>query len=389
MSRRLAARVAVALVGPILAALIIGITVLAGGSHAHAPASSPVRRVGDTPSAQAGAPLSGPAPNFTLVDQFGRRVSLSSFRGKVVLMAFTDPYCTTICPITTTAMVQAQRLLGSAGSRVALLGVDANPTATSVKAVRAYSAAHGLTHRWQFVTGSLAQLKAVWHAYHIEARLVAGLVDHTPALYVIGPTGRQARLYLTTMSYSSVGWLAQQLARESSSLLPGHPPVRPLPSQAAPGSIIPPTVRATLPRAGGGTVQLGPGSPRVVLFFATWESEMANLPAELETLNRYQTAARRQHLPGLVAIDDGTVEPSATALPRLLHSLPRPLAYPVAIDRTGRVADGYGVEDEPWLEIIPASGRNVTYYDVGVNGWPRIGALIAHVRAALAARTAG
>ncbi|HWD63926.1 MAG TPA: redoxin domain-containing protein, partial [Solirubrobacteraceae bacterium] len=48
-----------------------------------------------------GTALSGPAPGFTLTDQFGHRVSLSSYRGRVVILAFNDSECTTICPLTT------------------------------------------------------------------------------------------------------------------------------------------------------------------------------------------------------------------------------------------------------------------------------------------------
>src|SRR5579875_113591 len=77
-----------------------------------------------SPTLDPGTAMHGAAPDFTLTDQFDRRVSLSSFRGKVVLLAFNDAECTTVCPLTTTAMVDAQRMLGAAGSRVALLGVD-------------------------------------------------------------------------------------------------------------------------------------------------------------------------------------------------------------------------------------------------------------------------
>lgn len=66
-----------------------------------------------TPSALASNPDLDPgsslphkvAPSFTLVDQFGRKVSLSAFRGRVVIMAFVDSQCTTICPLTTASML--------------------------------------------------------------------------------------------------------------------------------------------------------------------------------------------------------------------------------------------------------------------------------------------
>jgi thiol-disulfide isomerase/thioredoxin len=71
----------------------------------------------------------------------------------------------------------------------------------------------------------------------------------------------------------------------------------------------------------------------------------------------------------------------------LLASLPRPLPYPVAIDRSGRLADGYGVQDEPWLMLVSAAGQILWYYDVATSGWPSRATLSREVRAALA-RTA-
>jgi hypothetical protein len=52
-------------------------------------------------------------------------------------------------------MLDAQRMLGRAGSRVQLLGIDANPEATSVKDVLNYTEVHGVLGRWRFLTGPL------------------------------------------------------------------------------------------------------------------------------------------------------------------------------------------------------------------------------------------
>ncbi len=54
-------------------------------------------------------------------------MALSQFRGKVVILAFVDSQCTTVCPLTTVSMLEAKQLLGAAGRDVQLLGVDANP----------------------------------------------------------------------------------------------------------------------------------------------------------------------------------------------------------------------------------------------------------------------
>jgi len=334
-----------------------------------------------------GARLSAVAPGFTLADQFDRRVSLRSLRGKVVVLSFNDPACTTICPLTTTALLRAKKLLGPAAAQVELLGVGANPEKTQVKWVRAYSRAHGMLHKWRFLTGSLPELKRVWRAYGIEAAVVNGAIDHTPATYVIGPDGRESRLYQTVMAYSSVNQLGYELAQSIAALLPGHPQLHGTVSLAQP-VLHGPRSPVTLPRAGGGTVRLGPGSgAHLVLFFDTWETEVTDLSRQLVALNRYATEAKRRGLPTLVAVDEAGVEASPEALPRFLRTLPRPLSYPVAIDPSGTVADGYRIQDSPWLELVSGKGRFLFYEDLAVKGWPTLKQLLAHVHSALARAT--
>ncbi len=329
-----------------------------------------------------GAHLNAPAPDFTLTDQFGKRVSLRSLHGKVVVLSFNDPECTTICPLTTTALLQAKKLLGPAASQVALVGVGANPEATEVKWVRDYSQVHGMLHKWRFLTGSLAELKRVWRAYYIAAAVVNGSIDHTPATYLIDPNGRESWLYETPMAYSSVNQLGYELAHSIAGLLPGHPRLQGTVSLAKP-QVYGPRDPVMLARAGGGTVRLGRGSgAHLVLFFDTWETEVTDLRPLLEALDRYQAAAQRSGLAPLVAIDEGGVEASAQALPRFLHALPHPLSYPVAVDQNGTVADGYRVQDSPWLELVSGKGRVLFAEDLAVKGWPRLKELLARVRVA-------
>jgi cytochrome oxidase Cu insertion factor (SCO1/SenC/PrrC family)/thiol-disulfide isomerase/thioredoxin len=365
-----------------LGAVVLG--VLAVTTHHARPAAS---ALATNPFLDPGEQLSGPAPDFTLTDQFDRPVSLHSFRGKVVLLAFNDSECTTICPLTTTAMVDAKRMLGKAGSQVALLGIDANPSATAIKNVRAYSEAHAMVHEWRFLTGSLPHLKHVWNAYHIGVAILRGQIDHTPALYVIDTHGHLAKLYLSQLSYAAVPQLGQLLAQEASRLLPGHPPVQ---SHLSYGHVagIPPSRNITVPRAGGGTMTLGnAGTPHLYLFFASWDQQVMNLRGELEAIGAYQTRARASHLPLLTAVNEGSLEPKASSLTSFLSTLPRPLPYPVAIDRSGRIADGYEVQDEPWLVLTSAKGQILWYYNVSVGGLPSTSTILRQVRAALARST--
>ena len=372
-------------------ALVAGVsigTAIAATRPSGAPATTPFSAspAKTNPLLDPGVQLSAVAPGFTLTDQFDKRVSLRSLRGKVVVLSFNDPKCTTICPLTTTALLHAKKLLGPAASRVELIGIGANPDATGVKWVRAYSRVHGMMREWRFLTGSLPELKRVWRAYRIEAAVVGGSVDHTPATFVIGPNGRESRLYETAMAYSSVNQLGYEIAQSIAALLPGHPYVHGTESLAEP-VLYGPHDPVTLPRPGGGSVRLGPGSgAHLVLFFDSWETEVTDLRAQLEALNRYQAAAARKGLPPLVAIDEGGVEASPQALPRLLHSLPHRLSYPLAVDHSGTVADGYRVQDSPWLELVSDKGRFLFYEDLAVKGWPTLHRLLATVTAALARR---
>ncbi len=314
------------------------------------------------------------APNFTLVGQTGQSVSLSQYRGKAVILAFTDAECQTICPLTTQAMVDAKQDLGKAGDQLQLLGVNANWKSTQIDDVLNYSELHGMMGRWQFATGSATQLERVWKAYGVDEEALVtkadNQIDHVAALYIIDPEGRERVLFTTYPSYASVPQFGQLLAQDVSRLLPSHPAVATRYSYAAAPETLP-TATTRLRKLGGGSVALGPGKPHLYLFFATWDRQTIGLGADLDQLNSYQRAARAKGLPQLTAIDEGSVEPSAGALPAFISTLARPLSYPVAIDQSGQVADGYGVEGEPWFVLTDAAGKIVWYQEVYTQGWPK------------------
>lgn len=355
------ASLALAAVAAVAAVAVLagcGTSVTRGTPSAAAPMGGASAAMGN-PNLDLGTSLDNQAaPDIRLTNQFGQPMALSQFHGRVVIVGFTDSECTTVCPLTTQSMVLAKELLGKAGTSVQLLGVDANPRAISVADVLSYSRAHGMVNQWDFLTGSLAQLKATWAAYHIAVQIESGQIDHTPALYVISQQGTLQKVYLTTMAYSSVTQAAQVLAQEVSALLPGHPKLTSEQSLATVAGQTPATMISLPAATSGGTVPLGPGKPRLVVFFATWLTETSNLKAELAALNTYAKDAAARHLPALTAVDETVTEPSAAAVGRYLAQA-GPLDFPVARDETGRVADGYGVQDQPWLMLVSAAGKVV------------------------------
>jgi cytochrome oxidase Cu insertion factor (SCO1/SenC/PrrC family) len=135
-----------------------------------------------------------PAPGFTLTSQDGRQVSLASLRGKVVLLTFLDPVCTTDCPLIAQEMRSADELLGGKAGNTELVAVVANPTYTSIAYTRAFTSQENLSQvpNWLFLTGSLSQLADVWHHYGIEVEnLPAGaMTAHNDLAFVISADGK-------------------------------------------------------------------------------------------------------------------------------------------------------------------------------------------------------
>jgi cytochrome oxidase Cu insertion factor (SCO1/SenC/PrrC family) len=184
-----------ALSGRSVAALgAVGVILVGAAPMAFASSS----RNADTIIAQALTESSGsldtPAPGFTLTSQDGHQVSLAGLRGKVVLLTFLDPVCTTDCPLIAQEMRAADTLLGAKAANTELVAVVASPTYTSTAFTRAFTRQEGLdqVQNWLYLTGPLSRLQAVWHHYGIQVEnLPAGAMSaHNDLAYVISASGR-------------------------------------------------------------------------------------------------------------------------------------------------------------------------------------------------------
>ncbi len=140
------------------------------------------------------APLNFTAPAFTLTDQDGSQVSLASLRGKVVLLTFLDPVCTSDCPQIAQEFRGADQVLGASARDVELVAIDANPLYRQVAYTRAFDRQERLTSvpNWLFLTGSLAQLRQAWRRYDVAAQVLpaGGMIAHSDVAYVIDASGQ-------------------------------------------------------------------------------------------------------------------------------------------------------------------------------------------------------
>jgi cytochrome oxidase Cu insertion factor (SCO1/SenC/PrrC family) len=139
------------------------------------------------------APMDSRAPSFTLTDQDGKQVSLASLRGKVVLLTFLDPVCTSDCPQIAQEFRGVDQVLGARSRDVELVAVVANPLYYSIAYTRAFDEEERLTDvpNWLYLTGSLAQLQRAWKNYAIAAQILpaGGMIAHTDVAYVIDRSG--------------------------------------------------------------------------------------------------------------------------------------------------------------------------------------------------------
>jgi protein SCO1/2 len=138
------------------------------------------------------------APSFTLDDQFGKPVSLATYRGKAVLLTFLYVNCPDVCPLITAALRTTTDKLGAKAKSVQVVAISVDPVGDTPKAVRKYLAARGVLHRFEYLVGTKRQLTAVWAKYHVAAAPDAKLkrlVGHTGIVIGIDAGGKERTYY--------------------------------------------------------------------------------------------------------------------------------------------------------------------------------------------------
>jgi cytochrome oxidase Cu insertion factor (SCO1/SenC/PrrC family) len=149
-----------------------------------------------------------PAPGFTLTDQDGRVMSLSSFRGKAIVLEFIDSRCTSTCPLLSQESIDAFHDLGRTRGRVVFVAVNVNPRYDQVADVLSYSRAHDLAAipDWYFLTGPASELRAVCREYDIAVTAGSqGPLAHTATVFFIGPHGNEEYVAAATANDSDGG----------------------------------------------------------------------------------------------------------------------------------------------------------------------------------------
>lgn len=124
----------------------------------------------------------GPAPEFALTAQDGRRLALADLRGKVVAVTFIYASCADTCPLLTAKLAGLQAKLGADfGPRVFFVSVTVDPERDTPEVLKRYAGAHGANPAgWAFLTGTPAEIREVERRYGVwSKKSPRGDVDHT------------------------------------------------------------------------------------------------------------------------------------------------------------------------------------------------------------------
>jgi protein SCO1/2 len=132
------------------------------------------------------------APDFSVRGSDGADLTLSHYRGKVVLLGFGYTSCPNVCPVTLAVLAQAHRKLGALGAQVQVIYLTVDPERDSAERLKQYLAAFDPT----FVggTGTAAQMAAVRLSYGVTAAKVGSGTDyavaHSSFVYLITREGK-------------------------------------------------------------------------------------------------------------------------------------------------------------------------------------------------------
>jgi protein SCO1 len=132
------------------------------------------------------------APDFSVRGSDGMPLTLSRYRGKVVLLGFGYTSCPNVCPATLAVLAQAHRKLGPLGSQVQVIYLTVDPERDDTERLKQYLAAFDPT----FVggTGTAAQMAAVRANYGVTAEKHGTgsdyVVAHSSFIYLITRDGK-------------------------------------------------------------------------------------------------------------------------------------------------------------------------------------------------------
>jgi protein SCO1/2 len=138
-------------------------------------------------------------PDFDLIDQDGRPVRLSNFRGQAVLLTFIYTRCPlpNYCPLMSKNFADLQqRLSKEFANRYHLLSISMDPDFDRPEVLKAYAGRYAASEKdWSFATGTAEQINFVAGLMGLFYAQEKGVISHDLRTAVISADGRLVHLW--------------------------------------------------------------------------------------------------------------------------------------------------------------------------------------------------
>jgi protein SCO1 len=168
------------IVATVIASALAVALVWASGHRSGGQAGSPSAAPGDAASL-------GQSPSYSLTDQTGSAISSAHFRGKVQVVSFLFPYCTTDCPLLARDLALLQRAIAAngLGGKAEIVTFNVDPGGAGPSQLAAFLTQYGAAPdpaaakaHWHFLTGSPQQIRRVVRdQYHVAYWKVTGVEE--------------------------------------------------------------------------------------------------------------------------------------------------------------------------------------------------------------------
>ncbi|HSB10690.1 MAG TPA: copper-binding protein [Blastocatellia bacterium] len=140
-------------------------------------------------------------PDFSFVNQDGKRISFRKYRGRAVVVTFIYTRCPLpdYCPLMTENFAAIQNALTSEPNlhvKSNLVSITVDPEYDTPGVLRGYATAHSAdTSHWDFGTGTKAEVKKIATWFGLQYFPDNDQIVHSLRTAIIDPEGKLAKLY--------------------------------------------------------------------------------------------------------------------------------------------------------------------------------------------------
>ncbi len=159
----------------------------------------------DVPStAKVTEPQAGDAiPDFTLINQDGKKISLSQYKGKALLLTFIYTRCPLpdYCPLMTNNFAEINKTLTAQPNlqkQTHLLSITVDPEYDKPAVLREYGLKNNGNQpfaNWEFATGSMEEIKKIATHFGLHYFTEDNQIIHNLQTALVAPDGRFVKIY--------------------------------------------------------------------------------------------------------------------------------------------------------------------------------------------------